>query len=42
MEEGEIPDQSTKVVKSECVWAMGLERKKDGERYLMFIITFLL
>lgn len=42
MEEGEIPDKSTKVVESECVWVIGLERKKDGDSYLMFIITLLL
>lgn len=31
MEEGEISDKSTKVVESELIWEMGLERKKDRE-----------
>lgn len=31
MEEGETPDKSTKVIESECVWVMGLERKKGRE-----------
>lgn len=28
---GEIPDKSTKVIASERVWVMGLERKKGRE-----------